>query len=258
VRLWTWQTGARKTTSLSTSTRPRSWSSTTGREDPIHINGVAVERVDSFNFLGIHITEKYTYYTHTLLLFTLYIFQLFLHYYYRIESLFIVNLLWLRSRGKKASHVFWMYVHLKNCDNKRIWIWIWMWSVFRCVPVIKRGPCYYISLKYLQSDRGNTSSLSGKPASTGRTTQAQRDVTRSWTRARGLSLRTRADRSRTAPPTAATSQSIHRSVPPIKGAGPSIRDKSSAAEREHEWIPVCPVLFCSVRAAFILWATITE
>jgi len=49
---------------------------------------------------------------------------IFLHYYYRIVSLFIVNLLWLRSQGKQASHVFWMYVHFKNCDNKIIWIWI--------------------------------------------------------------------------------------------------------------------------------------
>jgi len=58
---------------------------------------------------------------------------IFLHYY-RIVSLFIVNLLWLRSRGKQASHVFWMYVHLKNCDNKIIWIWISL-SLSVCVNV---------------------------------------------------------------------------------------------------------------------------
>jgi len=49
------------------------------------------------------------------------------------EPIVLWTLLRLRSRGKQASHAFWMYVHLKNCDNKRIWIWIWRGQKPPCV-----------------------------------------------------------------------------------------------------------------------------
>ena len=35
------------------------------REHPIHIDGTVVEKVESFNFLGVHITDKLKWSTHT-------------------------------------------------------------------------------------------------------------------------------------------------------------------------------------------------
>ena len=59
----TWQCGARTTTSNSTSARPRSRSWTTGNmgvHTPIHIDRDTVERVMSFKFFCVHITEDLT------------------------------------------------------------------------------------------------------------------------------------------------------------------------------------------------------
>ncbi len=61
--------GVRRTTSHSTSTRPRSWWWITGdraeKHTPITIDKTPVERVTSFKFLGVHITEDLTWSAHT-------------------------------------------------------------------------------------------------------------------------------------------------------------------------------------------------
>ncbi len=67
-RRWVpWQNGVRRTNSLSTSTRPRSrwWISGDRAENtPITIDKTPVERVNSFKFLGVHITEDLTWSAH--------------------------------------------------------------------------------------------------------------------------------------------------------------------------------------------------
>ncbi len=69
-RRWVpWQNGVRRTTSHSTSTRPRSWWWITGdraeKHTPITIDKTPVERVSSFKFLSVHITEDLTWSAHT-------------------------------------------------------------------------------------------------------------------------------------------------------------------------------------------------
>ncbi len=58
----------RRTTSHSTSTRPRSWwwiSADRAENTSITIDKTPVERVNSFKFLGVHITENLTWSAHT-------------------------------------------------------------------------------------------------------------------------------------------------------------------------------------------------
>ncbi len=68
-RRWVpWLNGARRTTSHSTSTRPRSWwwiSGDRAENTPITIDKTLVERVNSFKLLGVHITEDLTWSAHT-------------------------------------------------------------------------------------------------------------------------------------------------------------------------------------------------
>ena len=68
-RRWLWECDARKITSHSTSTKQRGWLWTSGNSrgssPPIHTNGTVVERVESFKFLGVHITNKLNWSTHT-------------------------------------------------------------------------------------------------------------------------------------------------------------------------------------------------
>ncbi len=70
-RRWApWLNVVRRTTSHSTSTRPRSWWWISGdraeyTHTPITIDKTPVERVSSFKFLGVHITEDLTWSAHT-------------------------------------------------------------------------------------------------------------------------------------------------------------------------------------------------
>ncbi len=68
-RRWVpWLNGARRTTSHPTSTRPRSWwwiSGDRAENTPISIDKTPVERVNSFKFLCVHITEDLTWSAHT-------------------------------------------------------------------------------------------------------------------------------------------------------------------------------------------------
>ncbi len=56
--------GARTTVSLWTWAKPKSWSWTSGRDTPLMISGTPVERVSSFKYLGVNISEDLTWTTH--------------------------------------------------------------------------------------------------------------------------------------------------------------------------------------------------
>jgi hypothetical protein len=64
-----WQSGARKITSPSTSTKTKElivdFRKQQRKYSPIHIDGTAVKKVESFKFLGIHITDNLKWSTHT-------------------------------------------------------------------------------------------------------------------------------------------------------------------------------------------------